>query len=713
MMQRITFCFATLLLIGLATLPAVTAQKNDKAETLLQAAQHKQLVEGDLKGALQLYQQIIAQHGNNRAAAAKALVQMGKCYEKQGLAQARKAYDQVVRDYGDQREMVAEARLRLSALRPPASNVAASKVAISPMIRQAWAGPDVDISGGLAPDGRFLSFTDWETGDLAILNLITGEKRRLTKNNSPFSLSSSEYADTSRPSPDGKRIAYSWFNRDKVYELRVINIDGSDPRTIYSLKADYVNYFTWSTDGKYILFNASTKNNEQVLTLLSIADGSTRVLKTFDRNYPWGLSFSPDNRYIAYSWGPKSDSMQHDIFLLPVAGGQEIPLVTHPAVDGVVGWTPDGKYLLFGSDRTGIMGLWRIQVADGKPQGMPELIKRDIAMSGSIGITRDGALYYAISKRATEVYTAALDSKTGKLVSSLSPVAPRYLGTNLYPDWSPDGRSLAYVSYRGPFPNAPGDVLCIMSNETGQVREFTPPLAKFGSPHWSPDGRFILVYRGPNSSNRQGLHKIDSQTGETTLLAESEREPRISPLGWTADGRGIIYVIGSESSVQVRQLEIAGASASVISRELNPRQEKEILRLEPIGQIRLALASDGRLAVLSKNKLKAVGADGREERELLTLKESELIDKVAWSRDGRQIYFAKRQGSRSEVWRVASAGGEPQNTGLVLEGLSQLSIHPDGQRIAFSTAEKMQHEIWVIENFLPSTQNKKSSASRR
>lgn len=168
MMHWKVFCFAILLLAALATLSAVTAQKNDKAETLLQAAQHKQLVEGDLKGAIQLYQQIIAQHGNNRAAAAKALVQIGKCYEKQSLAQARKAYAQVVRDYGDQREMVAEARARLSALSPrvnASTANAANKLSTGPTVRQVWAGSEVDVEGAVSPDGQYLTYVDWETGD--------------------------------------------------------------------------------------------------------------------------------------------------------------------------------------------------------------------------------------------------------------------------------------------------------------------------------------------------------------------------------------------------------------------------------------------------------------------------------------------------------------------------------------------------------------------
>ena len=46
--------------------------------------------------------------------------------------------------------------------------------------RQVWIGPGADIEGAPSPDGKFLSFVDWDTGDLAIRDLETGTNRRLT-----------------------------------------------------------------------------------------------------------------------------------------------------------------------------------------------------------------------------------------------------------------------------------------------------------------------------------------------------------------------------------------------------------------------------------------------------------------------------------------------------------------------------------------------------
>jgi tetratricopeptide (TPR) repeat protein len=106
-----------LILAGvLLTLGLSYGQKNNSAETLLQSGIKKEVVDGDLKGAIEIYKQAVARGGSNRAITAQALVQMGKAYEKLGAAEAKDAYSRVLREYSDQQEMAAEARARLAVI---------------------------------------------------------------------------------------------------------------------------------------------------------------------------------------------------------------------------------------------------------------------------------------------------------------------------------------------------------------------------------------------------------------------------------------------------------------------------------------------------------------------------------------------------------------------------------------------------------------------
>ncbi|MBP1602624.1 MAG: hypothetical protein H6Q06_2775, partial [Acidobacteria bacterium] len=81
------FLLTGLLCMGPPAVYPVSQAKDDRAEVALQAAIKKEMVDGDLKGAIEQYKKI-AQSGN-RAAAARALVRMGQCQERLGEAEAR------------------------------------------------------------------------------------------------------------------------------------------------------------------------------------------------------------------------------------------------------------------------------------------------------------------------------------------------------------------------------------------------------------------------------------------------------------------------------------------------------------------------------------------------------------------------------------------------------------------------------------------------
>ena len=163
-------------------------------------------------------------------------------------------------------------------------------------VRRVWERA-ADLTGGPSPDGRYLSYVDWRTGDLAIRELATGKNRRLTNKGSW--LESSEYAGVSAISPSGKQVAYTWYNKDGFSELRLVGLDASGPRVLYrNEEVGYPHPAAWSPDGKHILATFARSDRTNQIVLVAVADGSVRVLKTLDWRWP-ETSFSPDGRTIA------------------------------------------------------------------------------------------------------------------------------------------------------------------------------------------------------------------------------------------------------------------------------------------------------------------------------------------------------------------------------------------------------------------------------
>jgi len=565
------------------------------------------------------------------------------------------------------------------------------------VVRRVWSGAGVDISGTPSPDGRYLSFADWETGDLAIREIAAGEMRRVTNKESWFK--SGEFASYSTISPDGQQVAFAWFAQaggtgEWLWELHVARLDGSSARTlIRNADIEYVQPASWSPDGQHILAVISRKDRSNQIVLVSAADGSVRVLRTRNGGFPRNLSFSRDGRQIAYSFPQQEGSGPQDILWLAADGSREAPLVEHPADDFVLGWTPDSAGVLFASDRRGTTDAWFVPVADGKPQGAPHLVRTDLGHVSPLGFTQKGAFYYGVLTGTNDVYTATMDLAAGTLLSPPTPVSRRFVGSNLQPDWSPDGKHLVYISGRQVFPGGEkhGGILKIRNVETGEERELAPKLNGFFEPRWAADGRSLFAW-GSNREGRPGLFRIDAQNGNVTTIVEGDDiyNPTPSP-----DGKTIFFRRGG-----------GGPNAGLVARSLETGQERVIFSRLAKG---MALSPDGRLLAfrtVGENtvNLNVMPAAGGEARELVRVA-ADNMPAIAWMRDSRGVLFARPGRSAEgtpvlELWRVPAEGGEAQKLGLAMEGLGDLRVHPDGRRIVFG-AGRPHAEVWVMENFLP------------
>ncbi len=679
------------------------------AEELYQAALLKIEAEGDLSGAIKILQGLIVKFPEKREVAAKAQLQIGICHEKLGTKEAEKAFQKVIDNYPDQSEAVREAKEKLSLLLRAR---ALGKTGDSELkLRQVWAGPLADIMGAVSPDGRHLSFVDWITGDLAIRDLVSGENRRLTNKGSWQQ--SPEFAMFSEWAPDSRRIVYQWFNKDETFELSVIDIQDPVPHILYQSpkKSDYIHLFDWSPDGKSILagFYSGDEQADEMkggLGIISVEESSVSILKAQIGGHSgipreWGFVFSPDGKYIACDVSQEERAYEtRDIFLLSADGGIETPLIEHPANDTVIGWTPGGEGLLFLSDRTGTEDIWFIRVAGGKAQGNPQLIKTGVGWIIPMGITSQCALFYGLQGGATDVYEVGIDPGSGKILSQSKKAVLVQEGHNAYPDYSPDGKRLAYIFDPRPPVIEPQQTLRILSLEEGQIRELRPDLRNFGYPQWAPDGRSISV-EGEDKDDREGIYRVDFETSDVVPIVLIEKGMEIYSHRWSKDGKLLYYSTGDK----------AGKTGSVSVHNFETGRD-ERLSGSPSDANWIDISPDGKWLVLinrdEKRTIRIMPTSGGEPREICSFTEPRNRPNTpAWSADGRYVYFSRLRLPEAlwDLYRVAAEGGEPQKIDLTMARIRHLSAHPDGQRIAFSSqgTNPQESQVWVMENFLPKT----------
>ncbi|MBI2186910.1 MAG: PD40 domain-containing protein [Acidobacteria bacterium] len=697
-MNRTTIMFiAALLVAGWQTVGA--QQTTAQMEKLLASAEHKATVDGDLRGAIEEYKKIVATAGANRLLAATALVRMAECYQKLGDVEARTIYERVVREYADQQNVAGEARTRLTRLQSPAASQTKQAT------RQVWTGEGVDNGGTPSPDGRYLSFTDWDTGDLAVRDLFTGTSRRLT--NTGGWVASGDYAGPSVISPDGRQVAYNWFvENEHKREIRTTSIATGElvrPKVALRTEADdYLVPFGWAPDGKHLLVIRSLPDHTNQIATISIHDGSSRSIKSLDWRYPDRLSLSPDGQYVAYD-APAGDSgSPRDIFVLATDGSRETAVVQGPANDSSPLWSPDGSELLFLSDRTGTNSLWTIPIDNGRPKGVAASIKTDVGSIGLLGITRNGTLYYAVLGRARRnVYVVELDA----LHATKPPVlaTEQFINANIGPAWSRDGQFLAYYSFRNPA------VLVIRSVKTGEERTIPLPVRVatpfFAGPRWFPDNRAVLILSRDAQGPGFGFHRLALDTGTTELLVHLPRQ--VSSFDLSPEGRSIFYIFQHPQTGQLMRFDI------------DSHREIELKRNEWF--ISLAVSPDGmQLAYLkslraslgnappgtSPSVVELMPAAGGQSREVFRAEPwlgGGRYNALAWSPDQRFLLVVRDGGpEQGGLWKVPAAGGEAEKVGISISArIKSPAVHPDGKRMIFAAIDADDNEVWVLENFLP------------
>ena len=648
-------------------------QSSRSAEVEFKAAQHKEEVVGDFKAAIDQYKKIA--QGKDRTFAARALLRMAALYQKQGDAEAQKVYERVTKEFSDQKEAAAEALSRLASLR-------AVPVSSAGMVtRQVWS-KFLANRIAISPDGRYITYRRLGgSRNLVLHDLVSGSDRPLTNG-----------VDNSF-SRDGKKLAYEWCSEDHC-GLRLVNLQGSGTPESKQLfdnpDVSSIVPHDWTPDNKSFAVSLQRKDRTAQIGLVSVEDGELRVLKSVDWRGPTRMFITPDGKYLAFDLPAGDTTAQRDIFVLAVDGSSEKAVVVNPANDVVMGWSLDGKYLIFASDRTApSTSLWALPFAESKPQGDPKMLKRDFGSGASMGVTLSGALYFKVESWATtKVQVTSFDFASEQ---SRPPADVPVIGlanSNSNPDWSPDGKYLAYHSTRSGAGGTSDFTLTIHSLETGQARELHPALsyAQSGA-KWSPDGKSFVV-DGLDFKGRWGIFEIDAQTGEIAVLVEGEVCKNGNCLfpEWSPDGNSIYYLQGWPVDVVVRELS-SGTVKTLFHNDSNTLHPP---MPSPDGQY---------VAVRRGLVVGLIPAAGGAWRELIS------GNVLTWAPDSRSLVI---RSTDQALWRV-SLEGEAHKIDLGVAN-SGISVHPDGRQIAFTVSDPQAQkppEIWAIENFLPNLEPNK------
>ena len=562
-------------------------------------------------------------------------------------------------------------------------------------IKQIWKASYSADLGTVSADGMYRSYIHWGNGDVAVHNLITGEKKILTHDADLGD--STHFAQSTVISKNGNKIAYSWWNPRNTNGLRLIDVNKPSPRLLYRKTGEELYPSAWLSDKDLavIRFIPETKTTQMVS--FDVLDKTEQALKTFDVLHFPQLACSPDEKYLAYDFKTATDNGDTDINIMLPNGDNDISLITHPANDRVLGWVPGRQEFLFTSDRSGSWDLWALPLDGGKPSGPVKKIYADIGEVTPIGFTENGDCYFGFSRRNFSTYLTPFNAENGELNEK---DGKSLRGSNLWVTWSPDGQSLAYISEDAKS-ESPWQ-LTVKDLKTGQERKLAENLRMASSPSWSPDGKSIIVL-GREKSRFQardykgGIFVVDVKTGQTTeilLLSDykfnvpDDDASPLSDLEWSADGKSFYCLFFKDR---------------LVKHDLESGEDKVLYEHTHFNRLLLNRSPDGNSLLLGvynpeekKSHLFTIPADGGTEKELCTTQDADNFAKALWSPDGQYIYFTERK-EGTNLWRIRAEGGIPQKIWHSENRAELFSIHPNGKQMAFSIRERTT-EIRVIQN---------------
>jgi Tol biopolymer transport system component len=560
--------------------------------------------------------------------------------------------------------------------------------------RVAWTSPTLREAGSVSSDGRYLSYRDAPTGQLAIRDLQSRtDYIRFTNSTSGYPA----LVERSALSPDLRSVAYGWFNGANQWELRVVTaVADARPRTLL-VRGRLVEAYGWTADGQAILVQVDGTPSE--LILVAARDGATRTLRVNSEGTATHAALSPDGRNVGFDLPVSGSAEERDVFVVGVADGKFARVVNAPGHDRFVGWGPGSNgagRLLYATNRDGSLDLFDLPLRDQAPAGAARLLRRDIP-AWIVGSTSSGALFATGVTGGPQLRMRKADFTTVRWLTTQSSESADIPGANRGPDWSRDGRFIAYLAIReriGRFLQA-FDVqegrgsITVRSVETGQERQVEPALAAYQQPRWWPDGRALLL-KGTDRTGREGVFKVDIDTGAAQLLVLSAGSgaqlPQVSP-----DGSRLYFWSGTG---------LRGSDGSVfVERHLQTGLERTFYR-GSTGPLFPNLSYDGKYLVgttydpAARTPTVDVFDIGTLERRIL-LRSSVDIGQATATPDGQNVIVPA--GRELIVIRVTGgeAGRLPIEGGAV--GTGGVRVHPDGQRVAYWTGTEQQGVLWAID----------------
>jgi len=488
-----------------------------------------------------------------------------------------------------------------------------------------------------------------------------------------------------RWSADGSEIAYQ--RSDSV--IAVVSALGGPARTLLRLESDSsvagssfagatILGFDWSRDGGRIAYTMGWPG----ATYVQEVPGNDRTEVT--RGEIHSVAFSPDSKWLAYVvknplfvYGTVNFANEGNsaIEVVPVGGGEPVIVAEGSALNVSPQWLPDGRGLLWVSDRDGARDIYQVNLSRSMaPTAPPRRITTGLDVH-TFTLSRDGSrLVYASLTSSSNVWAVDLPADPDS-PASIRDAVPITRGNQIIEaiGITRDGKTLVFDSNRG----GNYDIYLMAIGDQEPVRLTTDPAPDFG-PRFSPDGSTI-VFHSQRFGNRDIFTIRTDGTGETRLTEDPEEQMNAE---WSPDGEAVLYLVLERDEIEI--LSLVDGSVRVL------QLPASYPRWSSAGDMIVSAGAQG---------LNAIHSDGGNARLLVPNPAPGFGPAwTVWDPDGRTIYYLAFLPSGWSGWSLVP-GEEPR---LILEFDDPMRQHTrygiatDGRKL-YLTLGSHESDVWVLE----------------
>lgn len=364
---------------------------------------------------------------------------------------------------------------------------------------------------------------------------------------------------------------------------------------------------------------------------------------------------------------------------MSTAGGEPKQLtLDHKQIFGPPAWTQTDE-IVFSSSRAGLPAIFRVPATGGIPQR--------VAAAGP------GAWYPSLSVSGSELSYEYVDQEQSLWRLELrdeihvrkpaSILVPSARTGNLQPQFSPDGRKIAFQSLRSGYPE-----VWICNRDGSDQLQVTDLRGFAGSPRFSPDGRYLAFdYR---SQKRSDIYVVETVRGHPHAVVAFPDADGFLP-SWSRDGRWIYFTSNrGEKAYQIwKQAVQDGAAAGT---------PVQVTRDGGFGAIEI---EDGMLLYTkgSSPGIWAMPRDGGAETPIWGGPGPDNFSNWATTKGGI-YFFAPETGGPPKIEYLEFKTKRLSQIGrLDKPSFYGLAVSPDGGSLVYSQWDRNEHQILVMEHF--------------